>query len=66
MCDSPSRPTCGDLWRADIDNMGSDLAKRPSENASANRDSSGSEKSNDSSNIKGAGKSGLNYVLQPY
>lgn len=49
----PSRPACEGLWKADIDKRGSDLAKRPSEKALANRDSSGSEKSNDSSSIKG-------------
>lgn len=44
--------------------MGSDLAKRPSESAPANRDSSESEKSNDSSRIKGVWKSGSNCHTQ--
>jgi hypothetical protein len=41
--------------------MGSDLAKRPSESALKNWDSSGSEKSNVSSNINGDWKSKSNY-----
>lgn len=59
---SPNRATCGGFWKADIDRMGSDLAKRPSESAPANRGSSESEKSNDSSRIKGVWKSGSNCV----
>lgn len=40
--------------------MGSDLAKRPSESAPTNRDSSESEKSSDSSRIRGVWNSGSN------
>ena len=56
----PINAAWGGFWKVDIDKMGSDLAKRPSENAPRNCDSSGSEKSNDSSRINGVCNSGLN------
>lgn len=61
----PINAVCGGFWKVDIDKMGSDLARRPSEKAPRNCDSSGSEKSNDSSRINGVCNSGLNCKTPP-
>lgn len=61
----PINAACGGFWKVDIDKMGSDLARRPSEKAPRNCDSSGSEKSNDSSRINGVCNSELNCKTPP-